>query len=452
MMDIRPFSTIGLFLAVLLIMPVITQAKQYTANPADYRLQLKKLQAGDQLSLSPGIYSQGLPIHQLKGQPDAPIVITGPTDGQRAVFIARPRHNTVSIIDSRHVTLRHLELDGRSLPVDGVKCEGHAAWAHHITLEHLLIQRHNHNQQIVAISTKCPAWNWIIRHNIIQNAGTGLYLGNSDGKAPFIAGLIEHNLVTDTLSYNLQIKHQRGRPVIDGMSQQDQVTIIRHNVFAKASQNKDPAMARPNVLVGHWPLDGPGKNDRYLIYGNFFYENAQEALFQGEGNIALYNNLFVNHHGNGVHIQPHHDIPRDIHIFFNTVLANRVGIYHTSGYPSNDPVITSNLVFAQRTSIPAGATRHNMVSQYAAASKFLIAPFASVGQMNLAPLSAKLSESLLEKSSSTKSFEKFLHWQLDFDGNISNHRIGAYAHGRPVRWLPQLTVKPDMIQLEHRSR
>lgn len=439
MMDIRPFSTIGLLLAALLIMPVITQARQYTANPADYRLQLKKLQAGDQLSLSPGIYSQGLPIHQLKGQPDAPIVITGPTDGQRAVFIARPRHNTISIIDSRHVTLRHLELDGRSLPVDGVKCEGHAAWAHHITLEHLLIQRHDHNQQIVAISTKCPAWNWTIRHNIIQNAGTGLYLGDSDGKAPFIAGLIEHNLVTDTLGYNLQIKHQRGRPVIDGMPQQDQVTIIRHNVFAKASQNKDPAMARPNVLVGHWPLDGPGKNDRYLIYGNFFYENAQEALFQGEGNIAIYNNLFVNHHGNGVHIQPHHDIPRDIHIFFNTVLANGVGIHHINPHDSApfSQWITNNVIFARKLPTDATTIQNNFIQMLEAASQYLTQPFSPLEKMNLIPIH----QAMNRKKINIELVKNYPEWYLDFDGQRNDDRFGAYVYDRLPNWFPRLEKK-----------
>ncbi len=437
-----------LSLAILFIVPTITDARQYTANPADYRLQLKKLQVGDQLVLSPGLYLQGLPIHHLEGRMDAPIVITGPEDGSRAVLIARSGHNTISIVDSRHVTIRYLELDGRGLPVDGVKCEGHAAWAHHITLEHLLIRDHNFNQQIVGISTKCPAWNWIIRHNVIQSAGTGLYLGNSDGNAPFIAGLIEHNLVNQTLGYNLQIKHQRERPAINGMPRQDQVTIIRHNVFAKASQNEHPAMARPNVLVGHWPLSGQGQNDRYLIYGNFFYENSHEALFQGEGNIALYNNLFVNHHGNGINIQPHHSTSREIHIFFNTILANGVGIHRarTNHPKSSQPVITANLIFAQRPLVTAGntgGTHHNLAHDYAYASTFLVAPFAPLGQLNLAPIPGKPTGKALESSGPQSVFRDFLHWQHDFDGNISENHVGAYAYGKPARWLPQLTTKPN---------
>lgn len=64
-------------------------------------------------------------------------------------------------------------LDGRDLPVDAVKAEGHADWAHHITLENLLIRvrGHGNNQQTVGISTKCPAWGWVIRDNEIIGAG-----------------------------------------------------------------------------------------------------------------------------------------------------------------------------------------------------------------------------------------------------------------------------------------
>ena len=58
----------------------------------------------------------------------------------------------------------------------------------------------------------------------------------------------------------------------------------------------------------------------------FFYANPVDALFQGEGDVALYGNLFVNPYGNAIHIQSHNDIPKDIDIAFNTVLAARTGI------------------------------------------------------------------------------------------------------------------------------
>lgn len=53
--------------------------------------------------------------------------------------------------------------------------------------------------------------------------------------------------------------------------------------------------ARPNLLVGGFPLIGWGAKDYYEIYGNLFYDDPTEALFQGTGNIMIYNNIFVNH-------------------------------------------------------------------------------------------------------------------------------------------------------------
>ena len=73
------------------------------------------------------------------------------------------------------------------------------------------------NQQVVGISTNgAPTWNWTIRGNTIIGAGTGMYLGNSDGANPFVAGVIERNVVRDTIGYNLQIKHQAPWPGISG--------------------------------------------------------------------------------------------------------------------------------------------------------------------------------------------------------------------------------------------
>ena len=80
--------------------------------------------------------------------------------------------------------------------MDGVKAEGTAGnWAHHVTIEKLNIVNYGVDQQAVGISTKCPAWNWIIRSNIIIGAGTGMYLGNSSGNMPFVNGIIENNLI-----------------------------------------------------------------------------------------------------------------------------------------------------------------------------------------------------------------------------------------------------------------
>ncbi len=308
----------------LLLFPLPAYAADYLAGPGEYRDWLPKLQAGDRLRLEPGDYLHGLPLHGLSGTVERPIVIEGANRQMPPRFVARQGANTVSLVDVRHVVIRHLELDGRNLPVDAIKAEGHSRFADFVTLENLYIHDHAASQQNVGISSKCPAFGWVVRGNRIERVGTGMYFGDSDGSDPFVAGLIEHNIVRETLGYSLQIKHQTARAENGPGAAGRHDTLIRHNLFTKRlTRGEHP---RPNVLVGHFPASGPGSEDRYLIYNNLFLHNPDEALLQAEGRVAIYGNLFVNAHGNAIHVQPHHDVPRDMAIFSNTVLAQGTGI------------------------------------------------------------------------------------------------------------------------------
>lgn len=365
------------------------RAAEYHAGPDDYRPYLQRLQAGDRLILAAGDYLRGLPLQRLRGRPDQPIVVEGPATGDRARFIARPGANTVSLVDVEHVVIRNLELDGRDIPVDAVKAEGHARFAHHVTLENLYIHDHAASQQNVGISTKCPAFGWVIRGNRIERVGTGMYLGNSDGHAPFVGGLIEGNQITDTLGYNLQIKHQRPRP--EGMPESDQRhdTVIRRNFFSKANSPMGPA-PRPNVLVGHLPLSGPGEEDRYLIYANLFWQNPGESLFQGEGNVALYDNVFVTRGPDAIRIQPHNDVPREVTILHNTVLAANNGItVRVRDDNAHRQVVAGNAVFAARP-MEGGEVAGNQAGGYDRAGLFLANPYGPLGQADLTPRAARL--------------------------------------------------------------
>jgi hypothetical protein len=359
-------------------------AADYRAGPDDYRQILSRLQAGDRLLLEAGEYLRGLPLHRLAGEAGNPIVVEGPAQGERARFIARKGSNTVSLLDVSHLVIRNLELDGRNLPVDAVKAEGHGRFAHYVTLEGLHIHDHAASQQSVGISTKCPAVGWVIRGNRIERVGTGMYLGNSDGRAPFVGGLIEGNQVTDTIGYNLQVKHQRPRP--DDLPEADlrHDTHIRHNFFSKAGSMPGPG-ARPNVLVGHLPVTGQGSEDRYMIYGNLFWQNPSESLFQGEGHLALYNNVFVTQGPDAVRIQPHNDVPREVRILQNTVLAANHGI--TVRVPEGNAhlqAVGGNAVFAARA-IEGGVQHANQIGTYDRASLFLFNPYAPLQQADLAP-------------------------------------------------------------------
>ena len=344
----------------LCLLAGMATAADYRAGAEDYRDYLRRLQPGDRLLLDPGDYRQGLPLHTLSGQAGQPIIIEAANPAAPPRFIARPRANTISLADVRHLVLRHLELDGRNLPVDAVKAEGHSRYADFITLEHLYIHDHAASQQNVGISTKCPAFGWMVRGNRIERVGTGMYFGDSDGSDPFVAGVIESNRVSRTLGYNLQIKHQTIRPP-EFTGRHD--TVIRYNVFSKQDALPGP-QARPNVLLGHLPLGGAGSEDRYLVYGNLFRHNPSEALLQAEGRVAVYDNAFINGSGDAIHIQPHNDVPRDMDIFSNTVLASGTGIQvrHAEGASFRQRVI-SNLVVAA-TPVRGGEAVHNLMLPY----------------------------------------------------------------------------------------
>lgn len=413
------------------------QARTFEADPADYRAAVARLEPGDTLKLAPGDYLEGLPIHKLNGRAGAPIRIEARDWGARPRFLGRVGRNTISIVDSSFVEIAGLDLDGLGLQVDAVKAEGHARFAHHITIENLLIQGHGADQQDVGISTKCPAWNWVIRENVIHGAGTGIYLGSSDGSAPFVAGVIERNLIRDTRGYNLQIKHQRARPNLPGMPSGRSVTVIRHNVFSKAENASAAELARPNLLVGHFPRSGPGAEDLYVIYGNFLHENATDALFQAEGNVAFYSNVLVNLSGSAIHIQPHNGQPGTIDVFGNTVVARDNGILIMGGDPSRTQRAFGNVVFAGAP-LQGGEFSANVTGDLNEAARLLRSPIAPLGRLDLAPRS----KSGIETAAWPEIPDAALEAKKDFEGAPrAAGTAGAYATGT-AKWRLALERKP----------
>lgn len=418
--------------ALSIICSGLCNAAVIDAQPDNYVQKLPLLVAGDTLRLAPGVYRAGLKLHHLSGSAGQPIVIEGRSN-LPAIFLGRPAANTVSIVDSRFIVLRNLVFNGLNAGGEAVKAEGYAHFAHDITLENLRIINHGGRQAIVAISTHCPAWNWIIRGNRIIRPGTGLYLGNSDGTAPFVGGLIEHNAIINPIGYGMQIKHQLIRPELAGMPTGISSTIIRDNLFVKAKNFSTGKEARPNLLVGHFPPSGAGRDDRYEVYRNVFLHNPSEALFQGEGNIALYNNLFVNVAGNAIHIQPHNDVPKQIDIFHNTVIASGKGILLRNGFfgPTHKQKIVANLVFAAEP-VSGGEQAHNIVGGRELAGRYLRAPFGTFAQLRLDPIAGRLPLPDVDLG----WMQAFTDADRDIDGRLLGlGYIGAYAK-EAVRPLP----------------
>lgn len=412
------------------------------ANPSTYKNLLTTLQPGDRLLLAPGTYTQQLRIGNKNGQPGKCIVIEGPATGTPALFKGSNTFNTISLINVSYLVFRNLSLDGLGLAGDGAKVESTSTYAHHITLENIHFKNYAQFAGRNAISTKARAWNFVIRKNFIERAGVGMYFGKPDGTAEFSNSLIEHNVVHSSIEYNLQIKHQKARATNLGAPVSG-TTIIRHNIFSKETGAGTGVNARPNVLVGHWPLSGAGSTDTYQIYGNIFYENPTESLFQGEGNIAMHDNLFVNRRfSRAIRIQKHNNLPRRIDIFNNTVVASGEGITIYNGDPAYPQRVRNNVVFAAKP-LYGGQQSGNLTGLYAAASQHLNNPAGSLtaGTLDLFPIPGKVAGTV----ASVTDLAGLLDWNVDFNGmpRLLNYR-GAYSdEGVNAGWQPALAIKPE---------
>jgi hypothetical protein len=455
---IKMKTLLTLFLAILTSTSQVL-AGYISANASNYTSYLSGLQAGDTLFLAEGNYINQLNLSNKNGTSTDPIVIMG--DGNGTVFLGNACCNTVNLTDCSYLVIRNFKIDGQNINyIDGVKAGGGGNhFAHHITLEDLYIVNNGGNiegdNQTVGISTKCAAWSWTIRNCIIIAAGTGLYLGNSDGTSPFVSGLIENNLVINTRGYNMQIKAQNNgvRDIFPGTAVDSQKTIVRYNVWSKDTGSTPIGTgdgSRPCVLLGHFPPSGNGSHDTYEVYGNFFYNNPTEALIQITANTALYNNLFVNHvapQNYGTVVITNHEgfPPRDIKVFHNTVLSTSmeggIGLYGPN--TSYQQYGYANAVFSSGAPI-MGFTVGNMVDNitdtYSNANAYLTSPTASFPNLDLYPLSGQL-QGVLTSSSLMTGYSDF---NIDFNGDPYDWRYrGAYSgEGINGGWVLLLDIMP----------
>lgn len=406
--------------------------RTFDADPSDFASFVSALEPGDLLRLAPGDYATSLVVADLDGAPGACIRIEGPVAGSPARFLARDCCNTVQIRDSSYVAIRNLEIegfvDGEARWGDGVKADG---TSHHITLENLHIRNCDRDQQVVGINTKAVAWNWVVRRNVIENCGTGIYLGDSDGSAEFVHGLIEENLIRDTIGYSLQIKHQNARSNLPGIPAESR-TILRHNVFHKSGNSSTGGSARPNLLIGHPPLTGVGIEDDVLIYGNLLLQNPSgESLFQATGNVLAYANLFVQDSGPAVRFQFHvASGPRRVRFVQNTILASGTGVSVSGAEPGFEQRIEGNAIFAA-TPIAGGTAANNVVDDRADAALYLAGPDGSPGNdLDLSPIGDGGLDGPVETSVLGDAEDAL----LDFDARPRGTSVRG-AYGGAAGWL-----------------
>ncbi len=435
-----------------LIFGINANAQLIHADPSNYRTLLPTLSPGDTLLLAPGNYPDRLNINDINGTAQQRIVIKG--SGDATVFLGDPCCNTVSIRTSSYVTIRDFKIDGLNINyIDAVKAEGSQGnWAHNITIENLLIVGHGANQQTNGISTKCPTWDWIIRGCTIDGAGTGMYLGNSDGEQPFVNGIIEYNLIKNTIGYNLQVKRQNaGSRNVAGMKLNGK-TIIRHNVFSKQQNASSGSSSRPNLLVGHFPPSGDGVDDYYEIYGNFFWQNPSESLFQGTANLAFYNNICVNTAGgSGISIIVHQGFqPRDIRIFHNTIVGDQNwGIRLLDTDANYQKYVYGNAVFSDHSTpiriVGNGASTANLldntVDMMSNANNYVNNFSNNISEIDLYP---KDGSSLYSSFIPNDLFLNYTDHSKDFNSDLRSwHFRGAYSgSGINEAWSLAIEKKP----------
>lgn len=403
--------------AVLLI---ATGASAKDADPTTLSQALASLVPGDTLNLASGTYSTGLTLTDLNGTASAWITLVGPAPPAAPAIIEANSSgccDTVEIRNSSYVALKNLVIDSKGMDgIFGINAKG--AVVHHITVEGCTIQGQGASQQTDGISTKTPTWGWIIRGNRIIGAGTGLYLGNSDGTDPFIAGLIEYNLVKDPIGYCMEIKWQQPRAAVAGMPTSDSKTIVRHNVFIK---NDQPSIDgdRPNVLFGGFPDSGPGMNDLYEVYGNLFDHNPRESLLQTSGRVSIHDNVFVDVVGTALLLQDHDLALKLAHVYNNTIYAAGSGIHFGNSAPQGD-LVTGNLVFAA-TPISGSIQNQvgNVVDTVTNAANYVTAPSTTLGSMDFYPLAGKCEGTALDLSS--------VHSETDYDRDFNGTSKGGFT-------------------------
>jgi hypothetical protein len=400
------------------------------ADPSNYEALRDTLQPGDTLRLAPGLYPL-LYLRNLNGTTDAWITVEGPETGAPTIVNPDPKNpfccNLIEISNSSYLALRNVTID--SAGTDAIFGINSSSINHDILIENCTFVGQDSHQQTVAISTKGTDWNWTIRGNTIIRAGTGMYLGNSDGGAPFINGVIEGNLIVDTIGYNVQIKHQNPYSLESGVPPGPHTTIIRDNVFIKEkAQSGWPADrlsgARPSLLVGGFPNTGENAQDRYEIYGNFFYKNPDESLFQGSGRVFIHDNIFVGGSGTSINLR-NHDLPLKVaYVYNNTIYGGNRGIFVSDESALESLAIRGNVVFSA-SGISGPGQSDNVEDTVANAVNYVIKPSLDLGSMDFYPLPGALQGPPLDLS----AFEGHSDFGLDFNKNSKgdfSYR-GAYA-------------------------
>ena len=120
--------------------------------------------------------------------------------------------NICEMRNSAYWRFENLELDGRSLADDGIKCTVNTGnpdtdWCHDILIDNV----HIHHANNACVNTQITVWNLTVQNCWLHDTGLAGYLG-SPGHVQQIINLIwQHNLIEKTYGYGVQVKAQNVR-------------------------------------------------------------------------------------------------------------------------------------------------------------------------------------------------------------------------------------------------
>jgi fibronectin type 3 domain-containing protein len=388
-------------------------------NPSNYLSLVPTAKPGDTVEFAAGNYASGLNLSGMNGTAGAWITFDGSAG---AVILGTASQNTVELDSTSYLVFENFTVDSQHQN-DAVKAGGGLSnVSHDILIKNNTILNADSSQQTVGISTKCIAWNWTIQGNTINGAGTGMYLGDSSGFAPFINGIIENNIVENTIGYGIQIKDQEPYALVSGMPSSG-TTILRYNQFLNNDiQGALGQGARPNVMIGGFPASGPGASDTYQIYGNLIANNVSggDYLMQVTGRAMIHDNILINDSVGGIHVQPHYDDsgtlfnPQQISIYDNTIYDVGTGISGAASWP-----VVGNLIFANNTGAPSG----NISDSIANAGLYLTAPSTAPVAANFVPLPGKAQGAAVNLA----QFGADPAYNLDYNGSARPNSDTSYG-------------------------
>jgi MYXO-CTERM domain-containing protein len=439
-----PRHTVAAVLASLVgSVSMPARAADVYADPSNYTQMLGTLKPGDILHLAAGTYaptgSTPLPLSNLNGTSSQWITVTGPPAfPPTAVFRASPDGccNIVEITNSSYLAIENLYVDGNHISGEfGISAKGGTSnLVHDIRVDgNRFVNIDNDGdpadlgQQDDAISTKAPTWGWVIHRNSIIGAGTGMYLGNSDGSDPFVEGIIDDNLVDSPTGYCIEVKQQNPWPTVAGMPTQPTATLISNNVFIKKDHAATTSGGRPQVLVDGFPTTGSGGQNHYEIYGNLFFHDDDDFLLQATGRVHVHDNIFIDDsmYG-GVNFTDHdgHTVI-DAIAYNNTVYGVGTGISFSS-VPSGVGFAVGNAIFAATAFSGAVASQvDNATDTVANAGNYVVSPGLALGTTDFYPKTGSgLHGAVMDLSSVSTDVD----YDLDFNGTTKDFTYrGAYS-------------------------